>query len=198
TALNAAGEGPFSNELSSTPSAPPGVPALVSATGGDSRVALTWTPPASDGGTPIAAYKVYRGFSPGAETLLASVGNVTAFTDAAALNGTTYFYEVAAVNARGEGPRSTERSATPATVPGAPSLTATARNASVDLAWSAPASSGGAAITEYRVYRGTTPGSETALATLGNVTTYTDATAANRTTYFYEVSAVNAVGEGAV
>ena len=41
-------------------------------------------------------------------------------------------------------------SVTPATVPGAPTgLSATARNQQVDLSWTAPASNGGAAITDY-------------------------------------------------
>ena len=65
------------------------------------------------------------------------------------------------------GPRSNERSATPAapaTVPGAPTLnSATAGNGSVTLAWSAPASNGGSAITGYKVYRGTASGGETLL-----------------------------------
>ena len=51
---------------------------------------------------------------------------------------------------------------------------------------------------DYKVYRGTSSGGETLLTTLGNVTSYTDSTATNGTTYFYKVSAVNTVGEGAL
>ena len=52
---------------------------------------------------------------------------------------TTYFYAVSAVNAVGEGAQSNERSATPPTVPAAPTLNApTAGNGLVTLAWSAP------------------------------------------------------------
>src|SRR6266540_1789969 len=84
----------------------------------------------------------------------------------------------------------------PPTVPGAPTLnSATAGNASVSLAWSAPASNGGSAVTSYKLYRGTSSGGETLLTTLGNVTSFTDTPAANGTTYFYVVSALNAVGE---
>ena len=50
---------------------------------------------------------------------------------------------------------------------------------------------------DYNIYRGTASGAETLLTQVGNVTSYTDSTVTNGTTYFYEVSAVNAVGEGA-
>ena len=54
------------------------------------------------------------------------------------------------------------------------------------LAWT-PGSNGGSAITGYRIYRGTSAGGETFLANVGNVTSYTDTSAFNGTTYFYKV-----------
>jgi subtilisin family serine protease len=69
----------------------PGAPTGVTATRGDSQVVLTWSAPASDGGSAITGYKVYRGTSSGGETLLTTVGNVTAFTDTGLTNGTTYW-----------------------------------------------------------------------------------------------------------
>jgi subtilisin family serine protease len=81
--------------------------------------------------------------------------------------------------------------------PGAPALSsATPGNASVTLAWTAPSSDGGSAITGYRIYRGETSGSETALATVGNQTSFKDTTVTNGTIYWYRVSAVNVLGEG--
>src|SRR3989475_1602625 len=74
-------------------------------------------------------------------------------------------------------------------------LQASAGNAQVSLSWSAPSSNGGSAITNYKVYRGTSSGTETLLATTGNVLSYTDSTATNGQAYFYKVSAVNSVGE---
>ena len=47
------------------------------------------------------------------------------------------------------------------------------------------------------MYRGTTAGSETLLTTLGNVSTYTDSAVTNGQTYFYQVTATNALGESA-
>ncbi len=87
------------------------------------------------------------------------------------------------------------------TVPGAPtSLVATAGNTQATLTWIAPASNGGAAITNYKVYRSTTLGAGTPLSTGGcsaltNVLTCTDIGLTNGTTYYYKVSAVNSVGE---
>ena len=93
--------------------AAPSQPSLTSASGGNGSVALQWSAPASDGGSAITGYNVYRGTSSGNETLLTQLGNVTSYTDSTAANGTTYFYEVSAVNAVGESARSVELSATP-------------------------------------------------------------------------------------
>jgi hypothetical protein len=83
----------------------------------------------------------------------------------------------------------------PPTVPGAPTVTATGGNGVVHLVWNAP-SDGGSAITNYKVYRGTSSGTETLLTTLGTTTSFDDTAVSNGTTYYYKISAVNSVGEG--
>ncbi|MFA5386625.1 MAG: fibronectin type III domain-containing protein, partial [Candidatus Paceibacterota bacterium] len=91
---------------------------------------------------------------------------------------------------------------TSVTAPTAPqSLAATNGNTQSVLTWSAPSSDGGASITSYKVYRGTTSNGEILLSSggcsgLGNVLTCTDTGLTNGTTYYYKVSAVNSVGEG--
>jgi hypothetical protein len=124
----------------------------------------------------------------------------TSYTDTAVSNGTTYYYEVTAVNSVGAGPVSNEASATPTaapTVPTAPqNLVAVAGNASVALSWTAPASNGGAAVRSYNVLRSTTSGAETTLSTGVSGSSYTDTTVSNGSTYFYKVAAVNSVGAG--
>ena len=88
------------------------------------------------------------------------------------------------------------------TPPGAPTgLTATPGNGQASLSWTAPASNGGVAITSYKVYRGTSSGSETLLTTggcsnLGAVLSCDDTGLTNGTKYYYKVSAVNSLGEG--
>jgi fibronectin type 3 domain-containing protein len=170
----------------------PGAPALGSAIGGNARVSLFWSQPGSDGYAPISGYNVYRGTASGSETLLTTVGAVTNYTDSTATNGTTYWYQVSAVNSVGEGPRSGERSATPATTPGAPVLvSATAGDTTVALAWNAPSSNGGSPITGYTATA--SPGGATCTATgLGcSVTGLTNGTA-----YAFTVRARNSAGTG--
>ena len=180
-AVNPIGPGPLSGEASATPAAPataPGAPTLAPATAGDASVALSWTP-GSTGGAAITNYRVYRGTTSGNLALLTTLGAVASYTDTAVANGTTYVYQVSAVNSVGEGPRSVERSATPtapATVPGAPQslIAVQAARKGVDIEWAPPTSTGGSPITGYRIYRGTTPANGTLLTALGNFVTYRD------------------------
>src|SRR5262249_42189371 len=79
----------------------------------------------------------------------------------------------------------------PPSPPSAPAVIGRAGNGLVRLSWSAP-SDGGSPITGYKVYRGTTSGGESLLASLGNVLSYVDTNVTNGTTYYFTVSAVNA------
>ncbi len=90
----------------------PGSPAqLTAATAASRGIALTWRAPASSGGSPVTGYRVYRGTSSGAETLLTSLGTVLSYADTSARSGATYYYELVAVNAAGQSPVSNEASA---------------------------------------------------------------------------------------
>jgi predicted phage tail protein len=161
---------------------------------------LAWTVPA-DGGAPISGYKLYRGTSSGGETLFASVSaSTTTYNDSSLTNGTTYYYRVAAVNQIGQGQSSNELALTPQVkaAPSAPrKLKARGSGNGVSLTWWQPASSGTAAITNYRVYRGIAPGMESFYADAGNKTQFTDSNAQSSVTYYYVVTAVNSVGESA-
>src|SRR5216684_934714 len=179
---------------------PPGAPTALTATAGNASISLSWTAPASNGGAPVTSYNVLRSTTSGAETALSSGVTGTTYTDSSALNGTTYFYKVTAVNSAGPGAASNEASATPTaapTVPSAPqNLTASAGNASVLLSWAAPASNGGAPVGSYNVWRSTSSGTESLLTSGVVGTSYTDSSALNGITYFYKVAAVNSVGPG--
>jgi len=92
---------------------PPSAPSSLAASTGDKRVVLTWQAPASNGGSAVSSYKVYRGSTSGGEVLLTTLGNVLTYTDTAVANGQTYYYQVTATNGFGESPRSNEISAIP-------------------------------------------------------------------------------------
>jgi fibronectin type 3 domain-containing protein len=196
-AENTKGVGPGSNEVVATPRTLPSAPQGLDAVRGNGQVVLSWSAPADDGGASITNYTVYRDSVSGNETPLITLGNVLTYTNTELTNGQTYYYKISAVNSVGEGTLSEEASATPASVPSAPTFTAaTPGNGQVDLSWNAPQSNG-AEITNYKLYRGTSVDGETWLITLGDVQTYTDSDLDNGEVYYYKVSAVNAVGEGA-
>jgi hypothetical protein len=88
----------------------PSTPTGLTATAGSNSVSLSWTAPS---GT-VTGYNIYRGTSAGSEVKLASPsGTGTTYTDSTAANGTTYYYEVTAINGSAEGAKSNEVSATP-------------------------------------------------------------------------------------
>jgi len=200
-ATNGVGRGPASNALTTTPGVAPSAPrSLATSPNLPSGIGLAWLAPATEGSSALSGYRIYRA-APGenAATLLAIVGNVLSFTDTAVSNGASYTYQVAAVNGFGEGPRTAPLAATRGTSPSAPrSLSASAGGQGISLAWSAPASNGGSAVTNYEVYRGTTPANALRIATVaGTASTYVDKSVAKKTSYVYLVTAVNALGESA-
>jgi fibronectin type 3 domain-containing protein len=126
-----------------------------------------------------------------------TIGNITTYNDTSVTPGITYYYKVSAVNGLGEGPMSNEASATPPNVPFAPqNLTAESGVGYVDLAWGPPISDGGSPITNYKIYRGLSSGSETLYEIIGVVTIYNDTSVTLGTTYYYRVRAVNIIGDG--
>lgn len=169
----------------------PTSPTALVATPGDGQVFLSWNAPTSDGGNSIVGYQIYQGATSGSLTLLATIGTNTTFVSNGLANGVTHYYRITATNIAGESPRSAEASATPGAAPSAPqSLVATPWNGAVALAWSAPASSGGSAVTSYNVY---VDGSLLASAP-GNLS-FNATGLANGVSYSFTVKAVNALGE---
>ena len=186
---------------SAPPPAPtaPTAPQALFATPAIGAIGLSWSPPASDGHSPVTGYRIYRGTTSGGETELAALVVTTTYVDSAVTVGQQYYYRVAALNAVGEGTSSGEIAAAPITVPGAPrGLSASApRRGGINLSWSAATSDGGSAITGYRILRGTAAGQETLLATVGATTGYQDRSTTKGVRYYYTVLAINAAGAGA-
>jgi len=111
-ALNAA------SAAAGVPPPPPQVPAApaLASVSGDGQVSLSWNAP-SNGGSTVSGYVLYRGTVSGGATDFATLGPVLSYTDSSVINGTTYYYQVAAVNSVGTGSRSNEVAATPVPAP---------------------------------------------------------------------------------
>lgn len=89
------------------------------------------------------------------------------------------------------------------TLPGAPTSLAAVSDLrrGIDLTWNAPTSSGGSAITGYRIYRGTSSGSESfyvSVTCTATTCSYRDTSAKKGLRSYYTVAAVNAAGIGPV
>jgi putative cell wall-binding protein len=165
---------------SEAPSRPTGLEATAAS---GTQVDLRWNPATDNVG--VTGYDVWRN---GAK--LAAIGATTSYSDATAKPATSYSYAVVARDAAGNAsPASAAASVTtPDTSPPsaptglkAPSVT----TSQVSLTWNASTDDVG--VTGYEVSRNGSP-----LASLGNVTTFTDAAVAASTTYSYTVTARDA------
>ena len=198
-AVGTSGEAKASNEASATPSVPP----LVAPTGlviraGNGKLSLSWK-----GVTNATTYNVYRSVGNPGQPILYQVSiSGTTFLDTGLTNGTTYYYQVAAVDADGQGTSTSYVSGIPNSTALPPTLlAATAGNGQVTLTWNSVSGA-----TSYNVYRVFQPGTEGSASpfTYGTASsgliTYLDKPApnglANGSTAYYMVAPVNAGGEG--
>ncbi len=190
SATGIGGEGPDSAPVAVTPAAHLSTPS-VSAQSLPNAAQLQWE---AVGGA--ASYEVKRAAEiEGPYAVIATVTEA-AYTDAGLVNGTPYYYKVAAVNSSTHSLDSAAASVRPAAMDGKPAqpaeLTAGPDDASVAVSWEAVPDA-----VSYTVRRGIASSGpfETVASGLTD-TSYTDAGLVNGTRYYYVVSAVNPAGEG--
>ncbi|MCU1551315.1 MAG: hypothetical protein JWR36_1875 [Glaciihabitans sp.] len=156
TATNSAGTGPASSASNSvTPASIPDAPGAPTTVPGDGQVALSWVAPASNGSA-ITGYIVHYSVSGAADWQPVAPGVGTAVTVTSLTNGTSYDFQVAAVNALGASDFSDISAATPAAPvilpPDAPTIgVATAGDGSAAVTFTPPANTGGDPILDYTV-----------------------------------------------
>ena len=152
-ATNAEGNSaPSAASASAVPGLVPSAPAQPTVTHGNASISVAFSAPSSDGGSAITGYTATCTSSDGGTTG-SNTGATSPIVVSALTNGKTYTCTVFASNVNGAGNPSVASAATvPATTPGTPPQpTLTHGNASISVAFSAPASNGGSAITGYTI-----------------------------------------------
>lgn len=173
-------------------------PTILTTTHNNAFNTLTWRAPTYAGISPVTGYRIIPYIGAVAQAPMDVLNVLTA--NVSGVNGTAYTYTVTALTAQGYGAASAASSpTTPSTVPGAPTGVAGTSNGvqSSVVSWVAPASNGGAAITNYRVtvLIGATVQFTTVV---GNVLSTTITSLGIATTYTFQVDAINLDGDGAL
>ena len=177
----------------------PSVPLNLAANVGNGQISLTWDAPADNGGAAVSdyqiQYKVGSSWIPFTDGLSSNQSVVVTGLN----NGSQYQFKVSATNSAGTGAFTSPVTATPARTPGAPTdLTANKSGTSASLAWVAPSSVGGSAITDY-VIQYKESSSSIWLPFADGVSTSASATVTGLDAsleYDFQVSAKNSVGTG--
>ena len=179
----------------------PGAPTITNAAAGARSAVITWTAPASDGGSPITLYTITS--TPG--NITATSSTVTPTTVSGLSDNTSYTFVIKATNSAGDSLDSDPSSSiTTFNLPGVPTgLTATSSTGAISLTWVAPTNTGGTPITGYNIYDASgniynsstnafvsDTGSITTTSNLSiNITGLTDGS-----TYAFSIKAVNLAG----
>ena len=188
-AVNSVGNGAYTNPVVATVAGVPDAVSVAAVTVASGSASVSWSTPNNNGAT-ITSYTVEftpSGGSPQTRTATQSPLSITGL-----INGRTYSFRVRASNIIGNGEYGSAASATVAGTPGTPTSFAGVANApnQIALSWTAPADTGGLAITGYRITRN------------GSVTLDVSGTTANivslqaGTSYSFTVAAQNSLGYG--
>ncbi len=196
-ALSACGGG-GGGEQNNADRTPPTTPTGVQATAPEpQRVLLQWNA-ATDSGTGVAGYRVFRSDLQG---VIATV-STTSYQDMTVAAGTTYSYYVTAIDGASplneSAPSALVTVQTPAvpdtsapSAPPNPQAVATGPT-QINLTWDASTDTGGSGVAGYRIFR---DGAATPLATV-TATSHSDTNLTAGTTYTYVIRAFDGAGNG--
>lgn len=183
----------FTTPSYTAPSVPTSV-AVASST--PTSATITWTAPASDGGTPVTSYDLQWSLDPtftGGVTVITGVVSPTLVTPLTP--DTQVYFQVRANNAAGNGPWSPSVDVELSGAPSAPpNFVATSALAdSISVAWDAPVDDGGSPVTGYRLEISTSPlfSSPTVVDVGTTPRTHTFGSLAANTTFYIRVAGKN-------
>ncbi len=194
-AQNAIGDGAVATASATPMSTVPGTPQNLRSTRiGPTEVDLAW-----DAVAGATGYEIQRRVNAGNWVSLTGVSG-TSHTDTGLDPSTSYDYQILASNSSGSSSWSgalTVSTLAPQ-VPAAPVLTASADGFTITLGWTAP-NDGGAAISSYEIEYSTDGSTWSTLepAAAATATSYEDANLPGGTVRYYQIRAINSVGDGA-
>ena len=200
----------------------PWAPWQLEAEGGDGHVNLSWAPPRNADEFTITGYRIYwlsQKWTAGGLIVVPPLegsywsvidvqGTSTEFTHQGLTNGEEYYYHVSALTPLGEGDVSSYVSVTPLGLPSAPrDLRGTLRVGEIYIEWDPPHYLGDVGIFTYRIFRGESPQDMDHLVDLDWIwsdwglyefppTEFTDYDLWDHEFWYYQVVAVNRLGEG--
>jgi Tfp pilus assembly protein FimT len=193
-AVNSQGAGSTSAVVEATAYTTPCAPTISSVTPGLGQLTVAFSTPSCTGGKPLTNYE-YSTDNGSTFSALSPASTSSPFVITGLQNGATYQVKLRAVNIAGAGTSSAASSGTPYTVPGAPSITSiTPGNGQLSVAFSAPASNGGAAISNYQYSTDGTTWTTRSPASASSPLVITGLQ--NGTSYSVTLKAVNVAGSG--
>jgi Tfp pilus assembly protein PilE len=199
SATNAVGTGGLGSTSVSAPVSVPGAPVGPTATSGATgtgAITLSWSAPTSTGGSSITGYTVTATPTSGSGTQTCVTSGATQCTVTGLVEGAQYTMSVVAANVAGVGNGAATSATAPLALPGAPTGVSTnpgaAGSGAVTVSWSAPADTGGSAVTGYNV--SLQGGGSTQTCTTAGATTCTVNGLAASTTYAVSVIATTVAG----
>ncbi len=181
----------------------PSFPRNVSIHVGDMQCLIQWEEPEFDGNTPILGYNVMRWDSEDSVSIVLMIMESDEFAviDNSVVEGIQYYYHIIAFNEIGDSLPSSQVSGRGEIVPKVPGIPENIRysvnGVIITLQWSPPKDRGTEPITGYHLYRYDARGALQKDVMIDSRSDFTDSVAEKGQFYYYTVSAVNDVGEGA-
>ncbi len=189
TSVTSGTESALSTMVSATPATSLTAPVNVVATAGTSQNTISW-----NAVTNATSYNLYWSTTAGVTTSSTKITGVTSpYVHLSLTAGTPYYYKVSAQDAGGEGPLSSEVSATP-NAPPPTNVAATAGDGQVTMSWTAATGA-----TAYNIYYSTSASVTTSSTKVASATSGQAITGlTNGTTYYFAVTSVTGSNESAV